>query len=98
MAGGGRQQKNRVFVGGQLEGLGKAFRWAMKFRAKVPVLFAILLDPSVPAGHLLRVPAEKEFALQIGQSYPIPGRKPVLLRKGNVTTRLCQLSRVKFRS
>jgi hypothetical protein len=62
------------------------------FRSKLPVLFAIRLDPPVHAG----VSADKEFALQIGQSHPILGRKPVLLRKCNGTTHLRQRSRVKF--
>src|SRR6266403_442477 len=96
MAGEGRQDLNSIFVGGQLEGVCKALRRTVKFRAKLPVLFAIRLDLPVQTWRLLRVPADKEFALQIGQSHPIPGRKPMLLGKGNVTTRLCQLSRVKF--
>src|SRR5258708_4459466 len=96
MAGGGRQQKNRIFVGDQLEGLGEAFRCAVKFRAKLPIAFAIPLDLSLPAGHLLRAPAGKKFSLQIGQAYPIPDREWVLLRKCNATTRLYQLSRIKF--
>ena len=32
MFGKGGQQKNRVFVGNQSEGVGKAFRFAVKFR------------------------------------------------------------------
>src|SRR5260221_12779161 len=96
MAGDGRKYLTRIFVGGKIEGVCKALRQAVKFRAKLPVLFAIRLDLPVQTWRLLRVPADKEFALQIGQSHPILGCKPVLLGKGNVTSHLCQLSRVKF--
>jgi hypothetical protein len=64
MAGEGRQDKNRIFVGDQLEAVCKVLRRAVKFRAKLPVLFAIRLDPPVQAGQMLRVSADKEFALQ----------------------------------
>jgi hypothetical protein len=63
MAGEGQQHKNGIFVGDQLEGMGKGVRRAEKFRAKLPVLFAIRLDPPISAGQLLRVSADKEFAL-----------------------------------
>src|SRR5258707_14261383 len=96
MAGEGWQDKNSILLRDQLEAVSKGLSKAVKFRAKLPVLFAIRLDSPVHAGHLLRVSADKEFAFQIGQSHPIVGCKPVLLRKGNVTTHLCQLSRVKF--
>jgi haloalkane dehalogenase len=62
--------------GDQLEGVCKALRRAVKFRSKLPVIFAIRLDPPVHAGHVLRVSADKEFALQIGQSHSMSGRKP----------------------
>jgi hypothetical protein len=79
MAGVARQDMNSIFVGDQLEGgVSKVLRRPVKFRAKLSVLFAIDLDPAVQAGHLLRVPADKKFALQIGQPYPILGRKRVL--------------------
>ena len=55
MAGESRHDKNRIFVGDQLEAVCKALRGAVKFRAKLPVLFAIRLDPQVQAGQVLRV-------------------------------------------
>src|SRR5689334_16531399 len=96
MVGEGRQHKNSIFVGDQLEEPWKVLRCAVKFRSKLPILFAIRLDPPVQAGYFLRVSADKEFALQFGQSHSIPGRKTVLIRKCNVTARLRQRSRVKF--
>src|SRR4029077_10203732 len=96
MPGEGRQHKNSIFVGDQLEALCNALRRTVKFRTKLPVLFAIRLDLPVHTGYLLRVRADKKFALQIGQSPSIPGCKPVVFRKSNTTTRLCQLLRVKF--
>ena len=96
MAGEGGQDLNRIFVGDQLEAVCKALRRTVKFRAKLSVLFAIRLEPAVHARHFLRVSADKKFTPQIRQSHPIMGRQPVLLRKGNVTTHFCQLSRVKF--
>src|SRR5258708_26594400 len=95
MFGRGQQQKNRVFVSDQFEGMGKAFRFAVKFRAELSEFFAILLDLSFPAGHLFSAPAEKEFALQIAQSDLIPCRQPVLLRKRIGTTHLSQRSGIK---
>jgi hypothetical protein len=55
MDGVGRQEKNSIFVGDQLEAVGKALRRAVKFRAKLPVPFAICLEPPVLTGRLLRV-------------------------------------------
>src|ERR1700730_181394 len=96
MAGEGGQDRDSIFIRDQLEGVCKALRRPVKFRAKLPVLFAIRLDLPVQTWRLLRVPADKEFALQIGHAHACGGPKPVLLRKDNVTTHLCQLSRVKF--
>jgi hypothetical protein len=96
MAGEGRQDKNRIFVGDQLEGLFNPLHRAVEFRAKPSALLTVRLDLPIQAGRMLTVPAYKKFVLQIGQSHPILGRKPVVFRKGNVTTCLCQLSRVKF--
>jgi len=79
MAGEGGQNINNIFVGDQLERVGQAVRRAMKSRAKLPVLLAIRLDLPVQTGNLLRVPGEKEFGLQIGQSHPNLGAKSMLL-------------------
>jgi hypothetical protein len=91
-----RQDKNNIFVGDQLEAVCKGLRRAVKFRAKLSIFFAIRLEAPVHAEYLLRVFANKEFAIQIGQSHPILGRQPVVFGKGNATTHLCQISRVKF--
>src|SRR5258708_27815609 len=96
MAGEGGQDLTRILVGDYREAVCKALRRPVKFRSKFSVLFAIRLKPPIHAGHLSRVSANKEFAPQIRQSHPILGRKPVLLRKCNVTTHLRQLSRVKL--
>ena len=96
MDGVGRQEKNSIFVGDQFQTVDKALRRAVKFRAKLPVPFAVCLESPVQTGRLLRVQADKEFVFQIGQSHPVPGRQSVLLRKSNVTMDLGQLSRLKF--
>ena len=41
MDGVGRQEKNSIFVGDQLEAVGKVSRRAVEFRAKLPIPFAI---------------------------------------------------------
>src|SRR6516165_4513171 len=51
----GRQEKNRIFVGDQLEAVGKALGRAVKFRAKLPIPFAVCLEPPVQTGRTLRI-------------------------------------------
>jgi len=41
MDGVGRQEKNSIFVGDQLEAVGKVSRRAVEFRAKLPIPFAV---------------------------------------------------------
>src|SRR5258708_5125914 len=96
MTGEGRQHKNSIFVGDQLEAVCNALRQAVKFRTKLPVLFAIRLDLSFQTGYLVSVRADKKLAFQIVYSRPIAGCKSVVFRKGNATTRLCKFSREKF--
>jgi hypothetical protein len=95
MAGEDGQDINNILVGDQLERVSQAVGGAMKSRA---ILLAIRLDLPVQTGNLLRVPGEKEFSLQIGQSHPNLGAKSVPLRKSNTTTHLNQCSRVEFPS
>src|SRR5258708_35879543 len=96
MAGEGGQDLTRILVGDYREAVCKALRRAVKFRSKFSVLFAIRLKPPIHAGHLSRDSANKQSAPQIRQSPPILGRKPVLLRKRNVTTHLAHHSLVKL--
>ena len=49
MDGVGRQEKNSIFVGDQLEAVGKVSRRAVKLRAKVPIPFAVI-DAAYRAG------------------------------------------------
>jgi hypothetical protein len=72
---------NSIFVGDQLKGVCKGLHLAVKFQSKLSVLFAIRLDLPVQTWRFLRVAADKEFALQIGQSHPILGRKPGTKRR-----------------
>ena len=71
---------NSILVGDQFEGLCNALHRAVESRAKLPEPFAIRLDPAVPAGHFLRVYANKEFTLrtraQRPSSWPTSGRPP----------------------
>ena len=74
MAGEGGQDRDSIFIRDQLEGVCKALRRPVKFRAKPPVLFAKRLEPPVHTGYFLRISADKEFALQIDGDCPLPPR------------------------